>query len=229
MEKPTYLTPNQATVISAALRCTAAKNVTAIFANKGIGVEYAISALAKENAMRMKIIHVNCIYAPSFRHIIVAILRVATNVKFSNLNYLRVNLDYLSKVLLDRMQKDLKGSDVLLVIDNIQELDKSGYRYLHRFLLSSKDKVSCGILIRITYAALSKLKQKSPDIYDNILEVLDDKKNFVNNTPSEMKEFIRMAGGISDEDFINDLASKTYRVGSAIRMIERYIEAKKRE
>lgn len=217
------MTKGQLAMKDACLDAIRARTLKIIEAPHGVGLEHCVRNLIKYSPY-IKTVHVDCMRKRSSRYVFVSLLRDAMNVRFSNLNYLSVDLHRLLMVVRERMDADLRKENLLIVIDHIDVLRANQLEYLPKLL--EFRKLPCGVIVRTTTShrlALSKNKNY-PDLHDSLYVKLTPGAHtlIAMTTRDERKIFIRDVNGISNEQFINDLSKHRWGFSKMQIFIDRW-------
>lgn len=183
------MTVGQLAMKQACLRNLAKKNVSIVEARHGAGLNFAIQNLIKYSP-HVKLIYADALQYRTARKIFVSLLKDGMNVRFSNLNYLSVELPGLVRVVRERMNEDLKKENVLLIVDHIDVLNGSQLYHLAR--LVEFNKPPCAIVLRSTTEHRLKLARRNNVLHDQLyVSLTKDRNAFDMPSKEERQIFIR--------------------------------------
>lgn len=199
-------------------------SIVGIISPSGTGMKHAIAKILKRYPQE-RIILCDAKYSGDVREICVALIRVCSNVRFSNLNYRKTELFDLVRVLKDRMKKDVKGKP-LIVMDNVWGLTNEHMKRLDNFL--SVYGGTCGLVLRTNERALRKFKNAYPETFDKFYNhTVNDWLVLKENTPKEIGQFIT-AYGINDKAFIEDLTARSKSFTFVKKVVDKYLKLQTR-
>ncbi|MFO0507922.1 MAG: hypothetical protein ACK5YS_03535 [bacterium] len=211
-----FLTKNQHEVIRVSIHARDNATTIGIISPSGIGMKYAITKILRDFPHE-KIIYCDAQFSGDVNEICVALIRVCSNVRFSNLNYRKAELFDLVRILKDRMKKDVKGKP-LIVMDNVWALSNEQMKRLNSFITMYAGY--CGLILRTTKTALRRFKNAYPETFDRFYShTVDDWLVLNESTPKEIGQFIT-AYGIHDKAFIEDLAARS----KSFTLVKKYVD-----
>lgn len=220
--KDNFLTTGQLEMQKTAKDIAKRKQIKFIESPHGTGLAFSLARLSKRDLGNTKIVHVDCLIHQSARKLFVTILRHSSNIRFSNLNYLSVDVHSLLLIVKERLAKDLKEERVLLVIDHVDSLNKTHIALLAKLLKFANPP--CGILIRSTTSHRLKLYKEHPRLHDEFyLKLTNENSAVIPMTSMEERLiFIKQVQGVNDEDFAKDLAKPLWGFSKMLVFIERW-------
>ena len=220
MTHEVFLSNSQIALKDACFRAYQKKCRMIIETPHGAGLEFSLRSLVR-NHPHIKLVHVDCLTSASIRTIFVRLLRDAMNVKFSNLNYFHISLENLMRIVSDRMNRDLRKEQVLIIVDHIDVLKIPQLEYLVKLLHFRNPQ--CAIVLRSTSEHRLKLSEKGTRLHDDLyINLAKERVAIEANSVDDMRIFIRDIHQIQDEEFIKDLAKKKWGFSKTLAFIDRY-------
>lgn len=214
-----FLTTNQLELIRVSIQARDNASTVGIITPSGIGMKYVFTKILNDFPHE-KIIYCDAQFSGNINEICVALIRVCSNVRFSNLNYRKAELFDLVRILKDRMKKDVKGKP-LIVMDNIWALTNEQMSRLNSFITVYGR--TCGLILRTNQRALRRFKNANPDTFDKFYNhTVNDWLVLNENTPKEIGQFIT-AHGIHDKMFIDDISAKSKSFTFIKKYIDKYL------
>jgi hypothetical protein len=215
-----FLTENQHVIIKGCLHARDKSVLVGLISPSGVGMKHALGTILKKYPYE-RIIYADVQYSGVVSEVCVSLIRVCSNVRFSNLNYKKAELFDLVRILKDRMKKDIKGNP-LIVLDNVWALSNEQMKYLNSFLTIYGG--TCGIVLRTTKRKLGKFRRAYPEVFDKFYNHTMNEWLVLNkNTDKEIARLITTYG-IKDKLFIHDVAAQTKSFTRAKKFIDKYLD-----
>jgi len=166
-------------------------------------------------------IYCNVRFSESIRQVFLSLYRELCNVKFSNIDYRKITLFDLTRVVNYRLGI---GEECLLCIDNCENLSRSQLQYFTQFL-SDFDK-PIGLVFRMNDRYIKKLTRNYRDQYDQLIKVVDNWRVLESPSINEVQSIAR-AFDISDPMILSDLVNSSgCNLTILKKEIDRYVKLK---
>lgn len=217
-----FIPKNQARLIELIDLACKSQAIIGIKAERGFGVNYTVEKYVKAFPHN-KVVLADIEYAPGLKGVVVGLYKPSINVRFSNLQHQHASLHELTRILSNRMTRDLKDKNVVIFLDSIHQLGPAQHKYLLHFLKRFSMTRPCGIIIRGNEAMFKKLADKHPELNDRYFTTVDEWKTFKAYQPEEIEMFVK-SYGITDQEIIQNISVKTTSFTVARKLVDNYFK-----